>query len=687
MELNPSLQAEKRSRAAVNWRSVTLGLLGTILISGGTAYNDHAMNNTFLIGNNLPLGVIMLTFLFVLAVNGPLSRWKPKTALSAGELCVALSMMLVACCLPASGLMRYFPPSLTGPIWHARRHAEFRELFLSLNIPDWIWPTFASKDRSQWLNDPIVTGFHQRWIGDGPQPLLAWLVPAFTWGVFFAAMFGAVTCLVLILRRQWVENERLPFPLAQIQLAIIESPPAGKWFNATFRTKMFWVAFASVFFLHVWNGMAKYQPAYFPPIWTSYDLTRHFTERPWIFADQKLKDAAIFFTVVGVTYFLSSTVAFSLFAFFLLHQAYKMILGSTTGDASTPGMGDQHFGGLLAFAGVMLWVGRSHWKLVLSQAIRGARPGEPVGRYLPYPVVAWGLLFCTALMVGWLVLAGAGIGGSLVMVLLLLFLFVMIARIIAETGLVHGQLQVGIYKPFNLATIYGLHMPVSSETYFHASMMQSVHYDFRETLSVYGSHAARMADATIDETPRERRAGLWFIGALAMAMFVGYFVSLGGMLVTEYTYSSTLDTPSKDPINPWGSRDNSNWQIVEANAQYNRQQYNVNYSPLGNMTFGFLFTGVLSFLRLRFTGWPLHPIGYLMIGTFPGAHLWFSIMIGWLLKTMMVRFGGTALYLAGRPFFMGLIVGESVAAGFWLLVGILLNALGQPYHAIQIMPG
>ena len=31
-------------------------------------YNDYALDNTFLVGNNLPIGVVMLTFLFVMFV-------------------------------------------------------------------------------------------------------------------------------------------------------------------------------------------------------------------------------------------------------------------------------------------------------------------------------------------------------------------------------------------------------------------------------------------------------------------------------------------------------------------------------------------------------------------------------------------------------------------------------------------
>jgi hypothetical protein len=683
--------SEPRARAAVNWRSVSLGLLWTVLICGLTYYNDNAMNNTYLVGNNLPLGVIMLVFLFVLCVNGPLSKWKPELALSAGELCVALSMVLVSCCLPSSGLMRFFPGSLTGPPWHARSYQEFQQLFVKLDLPEWLWPTFASHDRSEWMNDPIVTGFHQRWIDPGPYPLLAWVRPALTWGAFFAAMYGAVICMMLIVRRQWVENERLPFPLAQIQLSIIQTPARGKWLNSTFGSKSFWFAFAGVFLLHAWNAMGKYYPEYFPTIWTWYDFNRNiFAERPLSFVDSKMKDAAVFFTVVGVTYFLSSSVAFSLWAFYVLHQIYKMYLGVTTGDSSTSGQGDQHLGGLVAFALTMAWVGRRHWRLVLAQAFRGVRPGEERGKYLSYPACVWGLLGCAAVMVGWLVLAGAGVGGAVVIVVTLLFLFLMIGRIIAEVGLVHGQLQVPIQKAFVLMGQYGWKFPVSLETYYLASTVQSVHYDYREVSSVYSSHALRMADSTIDAATSDgtaKRQGVRFIGCLALALFVGYFASLAGALVTEYRYFDTLETPAQTPINAWGANYNPRIQIVSPVVGYNRGVYNLRHSPVAHVTFGFLFTGVLSFLRLRFTGWPLHPIGYLMIGTFPGAHLWFSIMIGWLLKTLIVKFGGARAYTSGKPIFLGLIVGESVAAGFWLVVGVVLGAMNIPYKAIIIMPG
>jgi hypothetical protein len=120
---------------------------------------------------------------------------------------------------------------------------------------------------------------------------------------------------------------------------------------------------------------------------------------------------------------------------------------------------------------------------------------------------------------------------------------------------------------------------------------------------------------------------------------------------------------------------------------YDESTYYLRHDPATHIGIGFGITGLLGFLRLRFAWWPLHPIGFLMVGTFPGAHLWLSIFVGWFCKTLIVRFGGAHGYSAAKPFFIGLIVGESMAAGFWMVMGIVLSSMGLPYRVIHIMPG
>lgn len=48
--------------------------------------------------------------------------------------------------------------------------------------------------------------------------------------------------------------------------------------------------------------------------------------------------------------------------------------------------------------------------------------------------------------------------------------------------------------------------------------------------------------------------------------------------------------------------------------------------------------------------------------------LWFSIFLAWLIKLAVLKYGGPWLFRATRPFFIGLIVGQFVAAGAWLAI-------------------
>jgi Na+/melibiose symporter-like transporter len=50
--------------------------------------------------------------------------------------------------------------------------------------------------------------------------------------VFLFGLFTSVIGLSFVLRRQWVENERIAFPIAQVQMSLIETPPL-RYFLAT----------------------------------------------------------------------------------------------------------------------------------------------------------------------------------------------------------------------------------------------------------------------------------------------------------------------------------------------------------------------------------------------------------------------------------------------------------------------
>jgi hypothetical protein len=639
--------------------------------------------------------VVLVSLLFGLGVlvNGPLMRFRPRWALGTGEVAVAFAMMLVACAVPSNGLMRYWPPSLVAPLWHAQSNVEFRKLLVSMDLPAWIFPKFAGAHMPQWIHDAVVDGYVGRWTADSTPPYSAWIQPALTWGIFIFALYGCMVCLMGLVHHQWYENERLAFPLATVELALVQQPEPGRFLNGTFRRRGFWVAFACVFFLHILQGGSQYWPRYIPSIPLSFDLRSLMADPPLIFTDTQVKQASIYFSIIGVTYFISTPVAFSLWFFFIVRQMQRIGMGMFTGDGTPWGEWDVHSGGLLAYALITLWIGRRHWRLVIAQALRGARPDEPRGRYLSHRTAFWGFLICIAVMIGFFVCAGAGVGGAAVIVLLLVTLLFTMTRIVAETGLIQGQLLFPLYRPFQLMLMSFGWAPVSAKTFYYASMLQMTYYDNRESLPVYAAHAFKVTDQTVlggrptaTDERAQRRFGRQLVGLMFLALAVAFVVSLGSMLWTEYHFSATLDKTSEQPLNAWPVRYASAGTILGNTLQYSKGHISSPFNPWWHLGGGFLITLVLSYLRLQYTWWPLLPVGCVMMPTGPVLLMWFSIFLGWGAKVLVLRLGGGKFYQNLKPVFIGLIVGEAGAAGFWLIVALILSALGMPYEQINILP-
>ena len=95
---------------------------------------------------------------------------------------------------------------------------------------------------------------------------------------------------------------------------------------------------------------------------------------------------------------------------------------------------------------------------------------------------------------------------------------------------------------------------------------------------------------------------------------------------------------------------------------------------------GIVLAAVLSILRVRLQWWPFHPIELLF------QYSWFlglytlTIFITWLIKLIILRFGGILLYRRTRPLFYGLIVGFVLALGISFLVDVLFFPAGQGHY-------
>ena len=72
---------------------------------------------------------------------------------------------------------------------------------------------------------------------------------------------------------------------------------------------------------------------------------------------------------------------------------------------------------------------------------------------------------------------------------------------------------------------------------------------------------------------------------------------------------------------------------------------------------GFFEAAALAFLRARYYWFPFHPVGLSFQWTIVAIVYWSTLMLVWLTKLIILRFGGIRAYVAGKPFFYGLGIG------------------------------
>jgi hypothetical protein len=223
--------------------------------------------------------------------------------------------------------------------------------------------------------------------------------------------------------------------------------------------------------------------------------------------------------------------------------------------------------------------------------------------------------------------------------------------------------------------------------FFNQWMFGMFLHDTREALSVYATHAHRVADEHAYREERNWRRAVPFMLALVFALAAGYVVAGASMLYVEYSHAVTLDR-TQVTVNEWGSQGMPTWLVLSPTRQYVPPADGPveAHSRMGHFGFGAALTSLLASLRLWFAWWPIHPVGFLLVHTWGVRQAWFSVLLGWLVKVMIVRFGGAGLFRQARPVFLGLILGEVGVATFWLLVALARLSMGLEYYAVRVLP-
>lgn len=635
-------------RRGVTPRALLLGTLGCLAIGVGEPYGVLVLRGSPMAADFSAGAALFLFFVLSLGLN-PLLSWAGLRRLQPGEMATCYIMMLVAAAIPSWGFTLNLIPLLGGFFYYATPENGWQTQILP-HLPAWLVPT-----------DPVSTW--KLFEGGGRAETLPWEVwrlPLLAWTLFIVCLYFVTLCLLVILRKQWMEREKLLYPLAILPLELC-AEGQGSPFPALLRNPLTWLGFAVPALVNSVNALHSYFNI-IPPIslTTALPVLRNSV---WLNFTPR-------FEVIGLSYLLSLDVSFGVWVFaFLAHlqNGLEHLVGWSIGptqpfsDPASPSVAHLALGALFFLVGSCFWNARSHLREVGRNALGRPSALDGSDELMSYRVAVFGGLLGALLCFLWLLAAGLNPATALVFLLSSLAIFLGLSRIISQTGLAYGRATVA-------APIFTTNALGSAVVGSAGLTTLGLNFAWSADIRTFVMASAATGLKVARETGLEPRRLIW---AIFLAIGLTLLTSAWTVLRLAYTYGG---------INLVG------WQFIGLPSfagDWITQNINNPQAPqwwhLGYGALGATLMGLLSYVKGRYVGFPLHPIGMTLGLTHPIYHVWFSVALAWLVKALILKYGGARVYLRLRPFFLGLTLGAFGSAGVWLLVDYLTGMSGNVF--------
>jgi hypothetical protein len=321
----------------------------------------------------------------------------------------------------------------------------------------------------------------------------------------------------------------------------------------------------------------------------------------------------------------------------------------------------QEMGACLVFVGFLLWNARPHLRKVLVSAFSKESRDETSEEALSYRLSVWGWIASIAGLCLILNLAGMSVHIVLVLILLYAVICIILTWQVSNAGML---LVNPSFAPDNLveAVLGSSRIRVTNLTVM-ALMPRNLMRDQREFMMPNIMHVLKISDSA-----NLKRSFLLFF------MFLVVFIAIP--FAAYFSIRLNYFHPSIKRYEFW-EQSNPFYHL----AYLIQNPTHTNWNQLTFMTIGAGLMTFLALMRKAFLWWPVHPVGYAMFSSWATLVLWFSFFLGWLMKFVIVRYGGASAYRSARPLFLGLVLGESFMCGFWNLIGYITG------HGYRIMPG
>ena len=624
------------------FRAIVVGAALAALINVWEPFGDYVSRGLWMRFGYISVAVLLPFILLVFPVNIALRLIDRRLGFAPWELVIVFSMGMVAAIFPTLGLLGFLLSYISAPFYYAS--------------PESFWASWMSRTMPRWLA-PSDTGPAVEWLFNGlPSgesiPWAVWAVPLAWWGLLIGALFLCSFCTMAILRRQWVDNERLSFPLAELPMLLTQKAPGRSVWPAVAHRPLFWLGFGIPFFVICWNMVAYFRPT-FPQIpfqkWGRIQFGPNF---PSILCKAN-------FFVMGFAYFTPLNILFSVWLFhllFILEQAAFNTIGLDIGKPDNWGCpwsaacGWQNWGAFLVLVLLGFWMARRHFVGVVRTALGLEGGADDRREVIRYRTALIGLAIGGTVVFAWYLRTGMSLWVAAFFVPIGFIIYVGVTRLVAQTGLIY------LWSPITpqAATFYTLgYDRMSSTDRLMVGMGYCVNCNNERLIPYTAAHNVRMAAV-------EPKAHKGFLLMMALAIVVSMAVGVVYTLYLCYTRGAhNFNAFEWSRGHQWIFGHVASKELDPASTDWNRMAF---------MGIGMATTAVVAGLQYRFAWWPIHPVGMALGAGETAGYVAFSCFLTWIVKSIIIKLGGVLAYRRWRYFFVGIMVGYVSGLGVSFVV-------------------
>lgn len=620
-------------RTALTPRALATGLAAVALLNLMAPYSEWVVRSTHMSTNYFPLGLAFVFILLVSVVN-PIVKALGFSGYRPDELGFVYMMLLAAVSVPTYGMTGYIISISASPFYFATPENGWAD-YLHPHMPMWALP--GSGREVTWFFEGLPAGESIPW--------RIWVAPLFWWATMMAATLCLSMCLIAVFRKQWVEKERLNFPLVDVPLYLMEDADDARLLPRFARRPLFWAGFAIAAGKIAWNI-----PGYFNSAWP--------TIPPFMLqlAGGKILPGITTYLslpLVGITYFVNADVILSVWVFNLLNLGEVALFnrtGLTIGSSEIysvepAALAWQGFGAFAAIVVGGIWVAREHLRQVFRKAFRGDPTVDDGDEILSYRAAVIAGILSALYMLLFLNELGISLPVAALLLGAVIIVYLGLTRVVIEGGLVF------VRSPL---LPQGFAMHVVGPAVLQGPTMAGLGLSYAWTCDPIATFMPFGANASKVHSSRRFPRGVYLIAvtlALGVSLLLSFWYSLelayasGGFNFGEWVFRGGAQAPYDTMVS----------KIQEGST--------VTAGRFVFLALGVAATAAMTFLRHRFSWWRLHPIGFSVASVLQVQWSLLSLFLAWLSKTLLIRYGGLALYDRAKPFFIGLVVGHFSGAG------------------------